>query len=455
MNTKVSTDQASTFRQEFSERLSRPDDSTYVYTYPFKGAYRPLTESKPARLAWGIPSGPLNIYVHIPYCEMQCGFCNLFTTAHHSADTLGSYSEAVCQEASIVAGQVDWRRVEIDSLYVGGGTPTLLAISELRHIIQHLRGLFRFRPGAELAIESAPSSIDEIKLEKLLGLGFRRISFGVQSFDDDELRTMGRRHDSGLSIRMVSAAVLSGFDNVNVDLIYGLPNQSLCSWIWNIETATRLGVQTITVYPLTLRERTGFGKRYQAAPQDFPRNDLLYRYYDTAVDLLSSYGYCQNTMATFAKPGGGCRHEANEFNGVPTLGLGASALSYAPTIHYTSGRYFEPTPVAPVLAEYFSAIDRRELPIRSGIALDKDESQRRHVILGLLYLGLDRDEFRTRFGEPLETRFDLELEVLRGEGCIDERGTHVALSQRGRRFSSLVVELLASDGVKKLSTSYR
>lgn len=455
MNTAVSTDQASTLRQEFAERLRRPDGSTYVYTYPFKGAYRPLSESKPARLAWGTPSGPVNIYVHVPYCEMQCGFCNLFTTANHSADTLRSYAEAVCEEASILAGQVDWRRVEIDSVYVGGGTPTLLAITELSHIIQHLRGLFKFHPTAELAIESAPSSIDEIKLEKLLRLGFRRISFGVQSFDEGELRTMGRHHDSGLSTRMVSAAVLAGFDNVNVDLIYGLPHQSLCSWIRNIETASRLGVQTITVYPLTLRERTGFGKRYQAAPQDFPRNDLLYRYYDQAVDLLTSHGYGQNTMATFAKPGGGCRHETNEFNGIPTLGLGASALSYAPTIHYTSGRYFESTPVAPVLADYFSAIEKRELPIRSGIALSKDESQRRHVILGLLYLGVDRDEYRTRFGEALETRFDLELEALRGEGCIDERGTLIALSQRGRRFSSLVVELLASEVVKNLSTSYR
>lgn len=455
MNPTVTTNQASALRQEFAERLRRPDGSTYVYTYPFKGAYRPIAESKPAQLAWGIPSGPLNIYVHIPYCEMQCGFCNLFTTVHHSAVAFGRYAQAVCHEASIVADQVDWKEAEIDSLYFGGGTPTLLAISELKHIIQHLRGRFSFRLNAELAIESAPSSVDEVKLNDLLELGFRRISFGVQSFDDVELRSMGRNQDSGFSKRMVSAAVLAGFENVNVDLIYGLPNQSLRSWIENIQTATSLGVQTITIYPLTLRERTGFGRRYRAVPQDFPRNNLLYQYYDTSVDLLSSYGYSQKTMATFAKRGGGCRHEANEFKGTPTLGLGASALSYAPTIHYTSGSYFEPTPVATVLADYFSAIDKCELPIRSGIALNRDESSRRHLILGLLYLGIDRDEFRIKFGEPLETWFSLELEVLRGEGCIDEKGTRITLSQRGRRFTSLVVGLLASDGVKELSTGYR
>jgi len=371
-------------RHQFAERLRRHDDCTYVYTYPLKGAYRPLADYTSVIKAWCLASGPLNIYVHIPYCGMKCGFCNLFTTTQGTAEALEHYTRSVLDEARILARQIDWRQFEVDSLYFGGGTPTLLSCGELEYLIQGLRDLFTFRSSTEMAIESAPNSIDEKKLQDLRRLGFHRISFGVQSFQTVELQAMARPYDPRLAGRMAYGAIAAGFANVNVDLIFGLPNQSLQTWLQNLEASADLGVQTITIYPLTLRARTAFGKAFNTIPQLFPRGSELYEFYDAAVQFLGARGYQQRTSVAFALNGGGCRHEANEFAGIPTLGLGVAALSYAPAVHYTSGHYFEPEATSRVIGDYLRAIDERVLPIRSTFLLDRDETQRRHMIFGLL-----------------------------------------------------------------------
>jgi oxygen-independent coproporphyrinogen-3 oxidase len=285
-------------------------------------------------------------------------------------------------------------------------------------------------------------------------MGFQRISFGIQSFDDEELRRMERHYDIGLGCRMVSAALDIGFKNVNTDLIYGLPNQSHYTWISNLKVAIDLGVQTINMYPLTLRSCTQFGANHKMAACEFHSRNDMYNFYDTGVNILSSHYYQQSTMATFAKYGGGCRHEANEFNGIPTLGFGVSALSYSPIVHYASCYYSGSTPNSQVFKEYIEAIEKHEMPIKSGIVLNRDEQQRKYVILKLLHLGFDQNDYSDRFNEPLDTHFGTEFDILRHEGYIDECGTYIALSQRGRRLSNLVANFLASDTVKRLSRYY-
>jgi oxygen-independent coproporphyrinogen-3 oxidase len=434
--------------------LARNERPTYVYTYPFKGAYRPLTGTGVAVKSWTSASGRLNIYVHVPYCEMKCSFCNLFTTAQHTAETLRRYCDALLKEIRLVATLMSSEGCEVDSLYFGGGTPTLLPAEQLAAIVTELRRVFRFRPDAELAIESAPNSTDEANLRDLLSVGFQRLSFGIQSFDQHELRAMGRTYQAEVGRRMTAAAVEAGFRNVNIDLIYGLPGQSPQAWSLNLDTAVGVGAQTITVYPLTLRARTRFGQMYQGAAENFPQGGDVYHLYDIAVDFLSAHGYRQYSVAGFANDSGGSRHEVNEFRGVPTLGLGVAALSYSPSLHYTSGDYLENGPT-PIIADYVRAVESESLPIRSGIALDDDETRRRHVILGLLYEGIDQRDYETRFGEPIDARFDAEIEALNREGCLDKRGTRLALSRRGRRFSSATASLVASERVKRLAANYR
>jgi len=438
---------------DFAKQLEQHDAPNYVYTYPFKGAYRPVQGNNLVGKAWEAMNGLLNIYVHIPYCEMKCSFCNLFTTTHHTDSTFAHYVSALKQETQLVTDLVDVGNFEVDSLYFGGGTPVLLSSKLLAQIVEQLRCRFKFHPSAELAIEAAPNSTDLHKLHDLRTLGFQRLSLGVQSFLNDDLKRMGRVYDSQLGIIMARAAMTLGFKNVNIDLIYGLPDQSLKSWILNLNLAVDLGVHTVTVYPLTLRVKTAFGKQYKKNSQTFARAHL-HRLYDAAVEFLSLHGYRQLTMATFATECGGSRHEFNEFTGVPTLGFGVSALSYAPSFHYTSGNYVEAVSNAQIIEDYFQAIDAGKIPVRTGIWLDADELRRRYLILRLLYTGANRADYHAHFGEVLEQYFALELGILREQNCIQETKAHIELSPRGRRFSNSVVGLLASKRVKDLSTVY-
>ena len=445
---------ADAVRREFSLRLARADRATYVYTYPFKGAYRPRNSAECALGSWRRASGPLNIYVHIPYCEMKCSFCNLFTTTRRSRGTRARYVEALVEEIRMFANHVDVRRYQVESIYFGGGTPILLSDDALSEIVGALHEVFRVSADAEISIELAPNSVDESRFPALLKLGFGRVSIGIQSFHQRELQTMGRPYPAELGSRLTFAALAAGFKNVNVDLIYGLPAQDEQTWVENLTTAVNLGVPTITIYPLTLRSRTRFGRGYEQAPNEFLTGRAVYALYDIAVETLYSNGHRQLTAAVFAKKGGGNRHEENEFSGKPTLGFGAAALSYAPNIHYTSGDYLDARPSGEIITEYIEAVRRSQLPIRSSILIDDDESRRRHVILRLLYSGLDKTEYRNRFGECVTDRFDAEIDALRLENCIEQTGERIVLSRRGRRFSSLIADLFASEPVKRLSASY-
>lgn len=440
--------------EEFINRLQNEEGCRYVYTYPFKGAYRPCLSQEQVAASWQAGSGLLNIYIHIPYCEMKCSFCNLFTTTQHSQATFARYVEALLAEMRLISDLVDCSSYTIDSVYFGGGTPTLLPSGMLQTVVDELQLRFRFGPDAELAIESAPNAIGKLKLHELRHVGFQRLSIGVQSFTDTDLRAMHRDYSPELGRDTARAAIEAGFENVNIDLIYGLPDQSLETWAWNLESIANLGVHTVTLYPLVLRTRTHFGKSYQTSPQHFPRGQDLNRPYDLAVGFLSSRGYKQDTMATFSRGCGGSRHEFNEFRGIPTLGFGVAALSYAPTLHYSSGHYFEPKPAAEIIAAYFRDVDERVLPLRSGIVLDKNEARRRYVILGLLYSGICRESYTRTFHEAIEDSFGSELKILRQEGCIEEVGSKILPSQKGRRFSSVIADLLASDRVKMLAMAY-
>ena len=441
-------------RQRFINNLSSPQEARYVYTYPYKGAYRPFAETQSIVQAWRSDSGPLNIYVHVPYCEMKCGFCNLFTTTQHTPETFELYANALIGEIQLLSAAIRLHNFWIDSIYFGGGTPTLLPTTLLARIIDKLRLEFVFGSDVELAIEAAPNSVNETKLNNLKALGFRRISFGIQSFTDEDLRGMHRDYEPDTGRKMACAAIAVGFENVNIDLIYGLPRQSRETWMWNVESALQLGVQTITMYPLVLRTRTDFGKKATGIPIVFPRPDHSYGLYDAAVDLLSTNGYQQQTMVAFAKPNGGSRHEFNEFLGIPTLGIGVAALSYARDVHYTSGHYFEQKPTGEIIAEYLRSLEAKSLPIRSGIFLDGEEAKRRYIILRLSFNGISREEYRGKFAEDIEERFGAEIEILRDTECIEECDGRIFLSPKGRRFTSLIADLFASDTVKELATGY-
>lgn len=445
-----------TLTARLRERIAREDMPAYVYTYPPKPAYQPFTDSKRVVASWRGVSGPLNLYVHIPFCEMKCSFCSLFATVGGSSTTHERYVQAIRRELElIVDGGLDAEAVEVRSIYFGGGTPTSLADELLGDLLAAIRRRFRIAADAEVAIEASPNSLDESRCTALSALGFTRLSIGVQTFDDAELARMGRHHTAEQAARMVAAAMHAGLPNVNLDLIYGFQDQTLEGWLRNLRVATELGPPTITVYPLIVRKRTGYGRRFPDNAESFAAPPDKYAWYDLAIEHLGAAGYRQHTLVTYARNGGGCGHEASEFRGVPTLGLGAGARSYASDLHYTNDDYLDVrAPQSTINAYIEELLVHSRVLVRSAAMVGDDERARRGFILALLFEGVDRDGYGRRFGEDLEERFAEPLEALRSEGCLDEGDGRLRLSRRGRRFSSLIAEFLISAEVAERLAAY-
>jgi|SRR5579871_444908 len=438
----------------FLQRIRQQADTRYVYTYPFKGAYRPLPPTT-ALAGWDGHHGHMNIYIHIPYCDMKCSFCNLLTTTGYTATSLEEYVSALCNEIALVGAVRDWTPLEVDSVYIGGGTPSVLKDAALQSVISALIRTFTFPRSPSWSIEATPDSVDSRRLSSIRALGFDRISFGIQTFDPRELRAMGRPYEPKLGDHAVASALAVGFPDVNVDLMYGLPGQSMGSWLNSLRAAISLEAPTITIYPLVFRTQTKTGRVHGCSPAAFPDGTARYAFHDAAVELLSAHHYSRYSAVGFTRLGHGCRHETNEFLGVPTLGFGAGALTYAPAVHYSSGAYANLESPRQTLVAYLSQLATSKLPARTGFILDEDERRRRAIILGLSHAGLDTVRFSSLFGANPDAFYSTEMTALRTERLVDEDSSCVRVTSSGWRVLSHIADLFASPAVSSLAATYK
>ncbi len=439
----------------FIQRMEAFEMPSYVYTYPPKGAAVRFADRSKVKASWRDLSGPLALYVHVPFCNIKCTFCQLFQSTNHDDDLRAKYVSALKDELRIVTSLMKRAEVEIKSIYFGGGTPTLLSSGQLRELLYYFYSIFRVAKDSEVSIESTPDAVDDSRCRELLDIGFNRISFGVQTFDSSELKAVGRHYGAEMGAQATTTALDAGFPNANLDLIYGLPGQTFEVWKSNVRRAIEVGPPTITLYPLVVRSRTAFGKQQAADPDRFSSNELRYRCYDVALEMLEAAGYVQHTLVTFARDGGGNIHEANEFVGIPTLGLGAGARSYAPNLHYANDDYFQRKSPAVVIREYLKAIGQSDLAVRSAIMIEPKDLLRRYVILGLLYLGVSSRQYRKKFGTSIHEDFAIEFDVLEKAGCLEMHADCVKLTSIGKRFSSLIADFLTSEGIRKRASAYR
>jgi len=422
----------------------------YVYTYPPKPAWRPAPGGVAPAGAWRGLSGSLNVYVHVPWCEMKCSFCNLFTARGHDAGGLVGYVESLLAELELACAAFDAAgarpgSLALSTIHLGGGTPTLLKAASIARLVEALRARFDLSADPEIAIEGAPGSVSPEHLAAIRAAGVTRMSLGVQSFDPADQARLGRSHEAGIAASRVEAALAAGFPNVNVDLILGVPGQALGTFLGNIDRAAALGAKTITLYPLVVRERTTFGRRRAGGRGGFQGGELKLAWYRRAVERLEAAGYARITQVLFARPGGGNRFEVSEFEGAHTLGLGAGARSYAPRCHYGSDDYFRPGHPGVVLEGYLETVGRGEIPARCAAALSDEEATRRAVILQLLHApGIDRAAWGARFGAQPEASFAEALDALEVEGLLERDAARLALTREGLHHSSLVAALFYS-----------
>lgn len=261
------------------------------------------------------------IYIHVPFCERKCNYCAFNSKVGNAAEK-NFYVDALIKEINL-RGQSD----EVETIYIGGGTPTTLSLSQLEEIIRAVNKNFCVDTCAEVTIEANPGTVDKDYLRGLKGLGFNRLSLGVQSFDDTLLKVLGRIHDSRAAIETVELATKI-FNNVSVDLMYGLPNQTMNHLRRDIEQIKNLDVQHVSIYGLEIEEGTIFFELYNKNQLPLPDENLCADMYDFITETLPTLGYRRYEISNFAKKNFESRHNVGYWTGKHYFGFGAGAHSF-------------------------------------------------------------------------------------------------------------------------------
>ncbi|MDG4765488.1 STM4012 family radical SAM protein [Solwaraspora sp. WMMD406] len=433
----------------------------YLYGYPHKTAYRPLRPRPALGEVWaGQSRDALMLYLHLPFCEMRCGFCNLFTRSNPPADQVRAYLAQLHRQAARVAAALgdDARYARFA---VGGGTPTYLAADELSSMFDLID---RFRPaGTPTAVETSPATATPDRLAVLRDRGTTRISIGVQSFLDTEARAAGRPQRRTEVERALAAIRDQAFDELNIDLIYGIPGQSRHTWEQSLAAALRWTPEELFLYPLYVRPLTGLSRRAAGrdqsadAPTDVPdpawdtQRQALYR---QGVDRLRAAGYRQLSMRHFRRadlPVDAVPEYSCQSDGM--VGLGCGARSYTADLHYSFEYAVAVGQVRAIIDDYLrrpeSDFDHAEV----GYRLDLDEQRRRWLITSLLRAdGCDQAAYGARFGSRAVDDFP-QLTVLRDRGWLTATPDRLVLTEAGLARSDLIGPWLVSRRVRAAMSS--
>ena len=271
---------------------------------------------------------PLELYIHIPFCVQKCQYCD-FLSGPSDQETRDRYIKALRAEIQAVQGVEAY---EIVSVFIGGGTPSVLKAEAIASIMETIQKKFCFSPDAEITIESNPGTVDLAKLNAYRETGINRLSLGLQSTDSKELRMLGRIHTYEEFLQSYQWAREAGFQNINIDLMFAIPGQSYEGWIQNLRTVAKLGPEHISAYSLIIEEGTPFSAR----KLDLPDEDTEYRMYEDVAAVLGKYGYYQYEISNYAKKDRNCRHNEGYWQRKDYLGLGLGAASLVGRERFTN-----------------------------------------------------------------------------------------------------------------------
>lgn len=265
-----------------------------------------------------------SLYLHIPYCKTRCGYCDFHSSTCN--DDQAEYVQALCQE--LVQRKNELPNQELGSIYFGGGTPTLLSLEQLAQIMSAIKANFSLEEDAEVTIEANPDDLNSAYLEGLIALNFNRISIGTQSFDDNDLKRIERRHSAKEAITAIKAAQKVGFKNISADLIFGLPFQTIEKWQNNLDQLLALKIQHISCYNLSYEEGTSFFKKKQTGEYQELDDETNLEMYKMLIAQAKNQGFIHYETSNFALKDCYSKHNSNYWTGAPYLGLGAGAHSY-------------------------------------------------------------------------------------------------------------------------------
>lgn len=414
----------------------------YAYGYPHKTAYRPLAPPLPLEPLWaGEEKSHLFLYLHVPFCEMRCGFCNLFTAHHPGSSRVAAYLEALRRQAQQVRAALG--PCQFARMAVGGGTPTFLTPAELAELFQIAHQVMGADPHLiPTSVETSPHTATPDRLALLRQLGVSRISLGVQSFLAEETRALGRGQNTDEVQRALCAIRQAGFPTLNVDLIYGVVGQNVASWLRSLDEALRFQPEELYLYPLYVRPATGLGK-LKRAPLDTLRLEL----YRAGRQHLLAAGYEQVSMRMFCRRGDLATGPVYCCQEDGMVGLGAGARSYTTGLHYSTEYAIQRSAVLDIIDDFLTRPDARHAQAEFGIALDGEEQRRRFVILSLLQVsGLDLASYAHRFGKAAFEDLPA-LQELEDAGLAQLDAAKLVLTPEGLELSDAIGPWLFSSKV--------
>jgi oxygen-independent coproporphyrinogen-3 oxidase len=368
------------------------------------------------------------IYIHIPFCSQACYYCDFhFST---NLDLKQGVVSAIVKEISMQKDYLGGE--EISTIYFGGGTPSLLDKEGLLRIINVIRANYNLIPDVEMTLEANPDDLDRRKLDDLKAIGVNRLSIGIQSFQNDILKFFNRTHDAEDAVSSIKAARSAGFDNISIDLIYGVPGQHSEAWEAGINEALLLKPEHISAYALTIEERTVFGK-WKASNKLTPmKEDLVAEQFEMLMDMLTQKGYDHYEISNFGLPDFHSRHNSSYWRGVKYLGVGPSAHSYDGI-----SRQFN----VANNSIYVRKIDSGEVPFEREV-LSREDKINEYFFIGLrTSVGCDLDFLMEEYAFGLSEEQENYIEQLVKLGKANFNGQVITLTNKGR----LLADKIASD----------
>ena len=374
--------------------------------------------------------GDMGLYVHIPFCKQKCMYCD-FPAYQNLQDYYETYVYALVQEMDLwVSEHPESKSKPIDTIYFGGGTPTELSIQQLQMIVDKIKSTFTITDDCHMTIESNPGEVDLQYLTKLVKLGFNRISFGVQTFDDKALTMLHRSHNGKKAKQAVYDAKEAGFTDINIDLIYGLPRQSLEDIQHNLDIVKDLPINHISTYGLQVEVGTYLYHLVQKNLISIPSESIDESMYDTMMAGLKELGFERYEISNFAKNSSYSRHNLKYWHYVDYLGFGAGAHSFYNGVRRSNNRNVLP---------YIQAVDRYTMPTIDTETITVERAQEDFCFLALrTKWGLEEQKFEDRFNVSVHTLFGTILEDLVTKGLLEYQNGSYHLSSDGAKHGNYV-----------------
>jgi len=372
---------------------------------------------------------PLGLYIHIPYCIHKCGYCD-FNSHPIKQDEMNHYIDALVAEMKHYAKTYSNTNI-IRTIFLGGGTPTTLTVYQLERILKECVSEFTVASDAEITIEANPATIDIEQLKSIRQTGYNRISIGVQSFDKAELKLLDRAHGPEEIHSTVDRARKAGFDNLSLDLMFAVPNQSLSSWESNLNKALEKNPEHLSTYNLTIEQGTAFSKLQSNGKLIMPDDDHQLELYKRTIERLTKKGFHHYEISNFARRGKECKHNITYWENKNTLGLGAGASSYM------NGTRFKNINLP---AHYIRQVKEKKIAVEHSETLEPRQAMGETIMLGLRLLqGISIHQFEKRFQISFINLFKNIVHSLKEKELILIEDDRLRLSPKGLFLADSVI----------------